>query len=220
MQELSEIKELLDKVKSNVGAEMAQKIEDDMISISTKINSISTKNKELQSELIQVKAEAKDRRLALKDFQSKYENEIEDYRSKITELEGKTNNEELTNEIERLKKFEQDTIELQRNDFKSFVENVKDHAKFDRVKSRFKIPTNDDGIDFEGFNNIEHDDLKENLKQMRDLQELDYFDSVPLNHGSPPAGTPAQRGTDKTFNEKVSSATSKKELYRLAQEGA
>jgi hypothetical protein len=216
-----EIKVAVDEIRSKAGAEIAEKIEDSLISIVTKTNSMVTQIKESESEVKELRAEAYSKRHALKDLEKETEVKIRDYEDKIKSFEENNNNEENEAELTRLRNFEKETIESQRLDFKSFVEGVKDHDKFSKVLSRFKIPSNDDGIDFEGFAEIQYDDLKHNLTQMKDLQDLEYFDSTPSNNkGTPPPGGKSQRGTDKAFNDRMGEAKTHKEVVStLRDEG-
>ena len=212
-----EIKAALESVRSKVGAEIADKIEDDLISLTTKTNSIVTQSKEFESEVKQLRAEAYDKRHQLKDSTKQFESELSQAKDKITELEAATNDTELTTKIERLEKFEKETYENQRNEFKSFIETNKEHERFEKVQGRFKVPTNDDGIDFEAFGSMEHEDLKHNISQMKDLLELEYFDQTPTNNSSPPVGGRAQRGSDKTFAEKMAGAKTQKEVTAVIE---
>jgi len=212
-----EIKAALESVRSKVGAEIADKIEDDLISLTTKTNSIVTQSKEFESEVKQLRAEAYDKRHQLKDSTKQFESELSQAKDKITELEAATNDTELTTKIERLEKFEKETYENQRNEFKSFIETNKEHERFEKVVGRFKVPTNDDGIDFDAFGTMEHEDLKHNISQMKDLLELEYFDQTPTNNSSPPVGGRAQRGSDKTFAEKMAAAKTQKEVTAVIE---
>ena len=213
-----EILTLIGKIKAGIGEENVNKIEDDLIKLSTGVSSLYGKNKELESDLAQVNTEAQNRRLAFNDLKSKYDTEKSDFESQITKLQESNNNEELTSEINRLKEFEKSTIESQRTDFKMFVDGIKDHNKFDIVKTRFKLPTNDDGIDFENFDKIEYDDLKHNLDKMKELQELQYFDSNSNNQQTPPPGSPAARGTAGSFEDRLTQAKSPQDLRKLVEE--
>jgi len=211
-----EIKAAVDDIRTKAGAEIADKIEDSLISIVTKTNSMVTQSRELESEVKELRAEAYNKRHALKDYEKEAQTKIQDYEDKIKTLEENSNDEETKVEMDRLRDFEKETIESQRSDFKSFVEGVKDNARFEKVSSRFKLPSNDDGIDFEGFAQMQYDDLKHNLSQMRDLQELEYFDSTPEKpKGSPPPGGKAQRGSDKSFEEQMKMAKSRKEIQEV-----
>lgn len=212
-----EIKSAVDAIREKAGAEIAEKIEDNLISIVTKTNSMVTSYKEQESEIKELRAEAYNKRHALKDFQKEVDGKIQDYEREITDLKASANDEEQGAELERLRNFEKETIELQRNDFKSFVENVKDDKKFPKVENRFKFPTNDDGIDLEAFDKMEYGDLKHNLAQMKDLKELEYFDSASSNINAPPAGGKAQRITNDDFNARLSQAKTRKEVTEIAR---
>lgn len=214
-----DIRTLINKIKSGIGEENASKVEDDFISLSTRINSLVSKTKEQESELRVAQGESKDRRLALNEYRKQSDEKSQSFEDQIKELRDNNNSEELTAEVERLRGFEKETIESQRSNLKSFVERVKDHERFSKVSSRFKLPTNDDGIDFEGFANIEHEDLKHNLAQMKDLEDIEYFDSTQqTNKNLPPTGGKAQRGTDKSFNEKMGSTRTHKEVINTLKE--
>jgi hypothetical protein len=217
MSKAEDLHGLVQKIKDGIGEEGVSKIEDHLINLSTGINSLITKEKEYESELKQANGEARDKRLALNEYRRNSETKTQEFEDKIAELKKNNNNEELTAENERLRNFEKETVESQRSDFKSFVESVKDNAKFEKVASKFKLPTNDDGINFEGFAEMQYDDLKHNLSQMRDLKEIEYFDSAPGTQTSPPSGGKAQRGTDKSYNERMSKATTRKEITEVLQ---
>jgi vacuolar-type H+-ATPase subunit E/Vma4 len=210
-----EIKAELDAIRSKAGAEIAEKIEDNLISIVTKTNSHVTLFKERESEVKELRAEAYAKRHALKEYQSETQSKIQDYEDRIKTFESDNSNEKLTKEIERLRGFEQETIESQRSDFKSFVEGVKDNEKFSKVSSRFKLPVKDNKIDFEGFADIDYNDLKSNITTMKDLQELEYFDYAHNNNSAPPSGGKAQRGTDASFNERMRAAKTPREIAEI-----
>ena len=219
LEKIEEMRTLIDKIKNGVGEDAAKKVEDNFISLTTTMNSLTTNLKEQESELISAKGEAKDKRLALNVYRTESEKKTQEYDDKITKLESESNNEETKAELERLSNFEKETIELQRTDLKSFIENVTDHDRFSKVSGRFKIPSNDDGIDFEKFAEIQYDDLKHNLAQMKDLEELEYFDSAPAKSITPPSGGKAQRGSDKSYFDRLAEATSQKELDAVIKAG-
>ena len=209
-----EIKAAVEEIRSKAGAEVAEKLEDSLISIVTKTNAVVTQFKESESEVKELRAEAYSKRHALKDYEKEATAKFQDYEDKLKEYETNNNSEETEKELTRLRGFEQETIENQRSDFKSFVENVKDHEKFSKVSSKFKLPSNDDGIDFEEFAKISYDDLKHNISQMRDLQDIEYFDSAPNNgkQYTPPGDSKAARGTDKAFSDRMASTKTHKEI--------
>ena len=219
LEKIEEMRTLIDKIKNGVGEDAAKKVEDNFISLTTTMNSLTTNLKEQESELISAKGEAKDKRLALNVYRTESEKKTQEYDDKITKLESESNNEETKVELKRLNNFEKETIELQRTDLKSFIENVKDHDRFSKVSSRFKLPSNDDGIDFEKFAEIQYDDLKHNLAQMKDLKELEYFDSAPANPITPPSGGKAQRGSDKDYFGRLAEAKTQKELDAVIKAG-
>ena len=219
LEKIEEMRTLIDKIKNGVGEDAAKKVEDNFISLTTTMNSLTTNLKEQESELISAKGEAKDKRLALNAYRTESEKKTQEYDDKITELESESNNEETKAEMERLSTFEKETIELQRTDLKSFIENVKDHDRFSKVSNRFKLPSNDDGINFEGFAEMQYNDLKHNLAQMKDLKELEYFDSTPANPITPPPGGKAQRGSDKSYFDRLAEAKTQKELDAVIKAG-
>jgi hypothetical protein len=210
-----EIKAAVDEIRSKAGAETADKIEDNLISIVTKTNSMVTSFKEQESEIKELRAEAYTKRHALKDYEKDSQVKIQDYEDRIKTFEDNSNNDELNSEVERLRGFEKETIESQRIDFKSWVEGVKDNDKFSKVVNRFKLPSNDDGIDYEKFDTIEYPDLKHNLAQMKDLQDLEYFDSAPGKQQPPPPGGKAQRGSDKSFQERMAQAQTPRQIKEV-----
>lgn len=211
-----EIKAAVDNIRSKAGAEVAEKIEDSLITIVTKANSMVTTSKELESEVKDLRAEAYSKRHALKDYEKEASTKLQDYEKQIEDLQANNNNDELTSEVNRLRDFEKETINSQKNNFKSFIENVKDHDKFSKVVNRFKLPTNDDGIDFESLEKIEYDDLKHNLNQMKDLEDLEYFDST-NNKQKTPAGSGSKGGSDTTFAARMKDAKSPKEIKELLE---
>ena len=214
-----EIKAAIDEVRSKAGAEIAEKIEDSLISIVTKTNSMVTQSKELESEVKELRAEAYTKRHALKDLEKESQIKMQDYEDKIKSFENDDSREASEAELTRLRGFEKETIESQRTDLKSFVESVKDHDRFDKVSSKFKLPSNDDGIDFDGFTEMGYDDLKHNLTQMKDLKEIEYFDSTPDNKNTPPPGGKAQRGSDKTYFDRLAEAKTPRELEEVIKAG-
>lgn len=210
-----EIKAVVDDIRSKAGAEVAEKIEDSLISIVTKSGAMVTKFKELESDNSELKSEAYNKRHALKDYRKETDDKIQEYEDKITSFESDNSNEENQAELTRLRDFEKNTIESQRTDFKSFIEGVKDHDNFGKASSRFKLPMNDEGVNFEAFDNMVYDDLKHNLSQMKDLKELEYFDSTPKQKGTPPGGGKAVRGTDASFMERMAAAKTHKEVTAI-----
>ena len=98
-----EIKAAIDEIRKKAGAEVAEKIEDNLISITTKINSMSTNSKELESEVKELRSEAYNKRHALKDFEREAKEKFQDYETQIEQLKTDNNNEELKSEVERLR---------------------------------------------------------------------------------------------------------------------
>ena len=213
-----EIKAVVDDIRSKAGAEIAEKIEDSLISIVTKSSTMVTKFKELESDNSELKSEAYNKRHALKDYKKETDDKIQEYEDKIISLEADNNNEETQVELIKLRDFEKNTIKAQRTDLKSFIESVKDHDNFSKASSRFKLPTNDDGIVFDDFAKMEYEDLKHNLSQMKDLKELEYFDSAPNKKGTPPGGGKSERGTDASFKERIAGAKTPKEITAIINE--
>jgi hypothetical protein len=212
-----EIKATVDAIRSKVGAEVAGKIEDDLISVVTKTNSISTQIKEQESEVKQLRAEAYEKRHALKNYETTAQTKFQEYEDKLKEYESKNKNPEQLAELERLRNFEKETIGSQKVDFKNFVETVKGHPKFEKVENKFKLPKNDKGIDFEAFEKMPFDELKHNISAMRDLKEIEYFDSAQTKN-SPPPGNKGERVTDQTFAERIAAAKTKQDLMKIRAE--
>ena len=171
---MTNVKEILDGIKTAVGAEIAPKIDAQLGKLESEITTLSQQLTGLKQDyeakslsLKNVTAESIDRRKKLSDLHTEIENkngEIELMKNKV-------------GEVEDLTKFKQSVIAKQRGSFVKEFEDIVKHPKFEKVKSKFKLPEPDKDGKFD-LSKIEDADMDNNIEKLNELNEIEYFDKV------------------------------------------
>ena len=171
------VKELVEQMRSKLGDEVESKVDSDLVAIVAEGNRQSNSINEQKQDIANVNRESKDRKEKIRTL----EPQVVDLTGTIEELNVKLNDNSHVAELERLKAFEKTTYEGQRGTFISFIEKVKEEPRFEKAKSRFKIPSENGKMQLEKIKDQPIEDLQQNIKQMNELVDLGYFETVETN---------------------------------------
>ena len=162
------IKDLIEQVRSQISSEDSEKV-------SVLLEQIKNEATNLIASKAAVDTEAKDRRLKLREVESKLQDieiERDEYKVKFESYDDTP----LKKELNEVKDKYSNLIVNQAKSFETFFNVVKTHPKFEKAKSRFKLPPGDNGeLD---FSKLTPEDIEHNINVQNDLQQLEYFDEV------------------------------------------
>lgn len=222
---MSKIKELVDKVRSTLSAEEAEKIDESLIELVTVSKTMETELTEAQSDVKTLRKEGYERRhenKTLKDLQAEWEVEKETLNGQVTELTSQVESAKDNPEFKNLQEFKNKTLGSQRVNIKQFYETYKDHDKFELVKTKFSFPLTEEGeIDSEKLEKMEIPEVEKNITAINDLNGIKYFDEPSGKDNKNKSGfldSKGQRGADKSFEERVGSAKSDREVKEMMKE--
>ena len=162
------IKELIDQVRSQISSEDSEKV-------GILLEQIKNEASDLQSSKAAVDTESKNRRIKLRELESEIEGlkiERDDFKTKYDSFDDSP----LKQRLQELESKYSSSLQTQVRSFQTFFDSVKDHPKFEKAKSRFKIPEGDNGaLD---FSKLAPEDIEHNISVQNDLQQLEYFEAV------------------------------------------
>jgi len=168
-----DFKKLLSEIREALG--------DDIGKVDAKLKQIEREADSLSSELIDVKKEAKERRLNERKLQSQIEEKetlIEEWKQKAENPEGKEEFETIKAENEKLKERWASVLTEKRKTLQAEFEKLEKNPKWEKAKKQFRLPEEKDGAYL--FDKWTDEDVEHNAAKLQELKELEYFaDSEP-----------------------------------------
>ena len=151
-------KAITKKIRDALEPEVLEKINMSLIEIENGVT-------DLNQNIAVLKNESAQRRITAKTLQD----QIEEKDLKITELSDNSKVEDLTKQIEGLKKFQDEVFTTRRKEFTGLYEKYKEHPKWDSVKNNLTIPEDED------FSQVDNETIVANVSKLKEYEGLGIF---------------------------------------------
>lgn len=161
---MSKVNELLTSIKSQLG--------EDNATINPLLKEIEAEYNDVVDSLKAVNSESKARKLKLREL----ETEKEEWETKLTELQQKSDTSHLETELQELREYKKKVFTDNRNSFVDRFGKIVNHPNFEKAKTKFHLPEKD-GDKF-NWEKLEEDKMVENINKLKELDELEYFSST------------------------------------------
>jgi hypothetical protein len=164
-------KQIISQIREAVGAELEPKIKGFLSQLESGYNDLS-------DDLKAANAESKERKLKLRELTAQHEEAI----AKLKDVESKTNDPKVAEEMAALKTFRTETLKRQKDSLILDLGKIEKHPAYEKAKDLFKLPKPDkDGkVD---LTKMSDDELVHNINKLSELNKLGLFENV----GAPPA---------------------------------
>lgn len=201
-----DITKQLDRVRSLVGPEKVEEINDTLKEIEVGVVGLIDNVKDAS-------AESKARKLKIRQMQS----DLNDKETDIAELTEKADVSKYEDEIKSLRAFKDGVIEEGRNSFINRYEKFADNPRMEKASQFFTLPDKDEDGKMD-WSKIEDDAMAKNLAEFKKLETLDYFDGV-QEVKKDVAGDNVPTG-QVDYNTRIQKATTMEELNAINDEMA
>lgn len=168
-----DVKQILSQIREAVGAEIEPKIKGFLSQLESGYNDLS-------DDLKAANAESKERKLKLRDLTAQHDEAT----AKLKDLETKTNDPKVADELTSLRTFKTETLKRQKDSLIADLGKIEKHPAYAKAKDLFKLPKPDkDGkVD---LTKMSDDELEHNVGKLAELNKLGLFADATPQPGSP-----------------------------------
>lgn len=164
-------KEAISKIREALG-EDSSKVEAHLKAIESDYSKFEVELDDARETIKHVNNESKTRKLKIRDLES----ELEDGKTEMETLKGKDMSEEVKTLQTKLKSYEEAELERVKSKGKAFIDKydkLKDHADWDKTKSKFLLPEEKDGK--LSWESLDVNDIAKNADKLNEYEGLGLF---------------------------------------------